>query len=66
MSDTTRADLIAARRDELLTVKEFSTLVRMHERSVWRRIRDGRQRGAYRFCGQWRIDLIEAREPAPV
>jgi hypothetical protein len=57
---TARADALHARREELLTVKEFATLARLHVESVRRRIREHRQPGARRVGGQWRIDVVEA------
>lgn len=52
-----RAAAILARREELLTVKEYAVMTREHPESVRRRIRAGRQRGAVRTGGQWRIDV---------
>lgn len=53
---TIREQLVTARRDELLTVKEFASLMRMHERTIYRRIWSGSQAGVVRCGGQWRID----------
>lgn len=54
---TDRERLLSARREELLTVKEYAAVVRVHERSLRRRIRRGVEPGAVRVGGQWRIDL---------
>lgn len=54
--DHARQDAIAVRASELLTVKEYADMTRQHVESVRRRIRQGRQRGAVRVDGQWRID----------
>lgn len=51
---------IEYRRNELLTVKEYAYVTRVHVRSVRRRIRRGQQPGAVRVGGQWRVDLIVA------
>ena len=55
-----RDEAIKARRDELLTVKEFALLVRQHEKTIRRRIQDGRQPGALQVGGEWRIDVVAA------
>lgn len=62
---TARAALLVARREELLTVKEYAVLMRLHQRSVYRRIWAHRQPGAVRCGGQWRIDLLAAVTSAP-
>lgn len=56
-----RANAIQARRDELLTVKEYAEIIRQHEMSVYRRIRLGRQAGVVRFGREIRIDLVLAQ-----
>lgn len=56
-----RRVFVEARALEMLTVKEFSVLSREHVDTVRRRIRQGRQPGAYFLGGQWRIDLAECR-----
>jgi hypothetical protein len=55
--DTPRSGAIHARREELLTVKEYAALVRQHPESIRRRIRAGKQKGAERVGGEWRIDV---------
>src|SRR5688572_777206 len=55
-----RDSAIEARREEFLTVKEYAFMVKQNPDSVRRRIRAGRQPGAVRVGGQWRIDLLEA------
>ena len=60
-----RTHAIAARRDELLTVKEYAWIVRQHEKTVRRRIQHGRQPGAVNIGGQWRIDIVLALQGAP-
>lgn len=55
-----RVAALEARREELLTVKEYAFMVGQHVRSVRRRIRAGKQRGATRVGGQWRIDASVA------
>lgn len=55
-----REAAILARRDELLTVKEYAFIIEEHPESVRRRIRAGKQPGALRVGGQWRIDLAVA------
>lgn len=59
----TRAAIIDARRDELLTVSEFARLIRCCEKTIYRLIWAGRLPGAYRVSGQWRIDLAVAMTP---
>jgi hypothetical protein len=60
-----RQAAIEARAAELLTVKEYASLVRQHADSVRRRIRQGQQPGAVRAGGQWRIDLAAlSRHPS--
>lgn len=71
-----RSALVAARRDELLTVKEWAAMTRENPQSIWRRIRlddrDGgklipgtnsrkfRQPGVVRIGGHLRIDAAVA------
>lgn len=57
---TERERYIAQRREELLTVKEYADTVKTHPESIRRRIRQGRQPGAVRVGGQWRIDATVA------
>lgn len=52
-----RAGAVKARREELLTVKEYAAIVRQHEWSVYRRIREGRQTGVVRVGRDIRIDI---------
>lgn len=52
-----RKDAIAARRQELLTVKEYAAMMRVSVKTVRRRIKAGRQPGAFLDGGQWRIDV---------
>lgn len=60
-----RDSAIEARRDEFLTVKEYAFMVKQNPESVRRRLRAGRQPGAVRVGGQWRIDVAIA-SPARV
>jgi len=46
--------------EDLLTVQEFATLIRVHVGSIYRRIREGRQPGVHRFGRDIRIDVSEA------
>lgn len=55
-----RTSAIEARREELLTVKEYAFMIEQHPDSVRRRIRAHRQVGAVRVGGQWRIDAAIA------
>ncbi len=55
-----RSSALAARRLELLTVKEFATLLQLHPRSVYRRIWQGRQPGVLHFGREIRIDVVAA------
>jgi hypothetical protein len=48
----------------LLTVKEYADIIRVHPLSVYRRIREHRQPGVYRFGRDIRIDLAAALTPA--
>lgn len=59
-----RRERIVARCAELLTVGEFALLTRCCEKTVYRRIWSGRQAGACKVGGQWRIDLALALRPA--
>jgi excisionase family DNA binding protein len=59
-----RGHLVRQRRDELLTLKEFADLVRVHHRTLRKRIRAGALPGAIRVGGQWRIDIAIALTPA--
>ena len=52
-----RGEAIEARSRELLTVKEYAALLRQHQWSVYRRIRQGRQAGVVRVGRDIRIDL---------
>ena len=61
----TRPDIIRARRDELLTVKEFAALWRVDVRSVYRAIRHGRLAGVARMGREIRIDLSVCLEYQP-
>ena len=56
-----REDAITRRRDELLSVKEFSDVTRIHLQSVYRMLREGRLRGVYRFGSEIRIDITASR-----
>ena len=62
----TRHDIIRARRDELLTVKEFAALWRVDVRSVYRAIRFGRLAGVARIGREIRIDLAVCLEYQPI
>jgi hypothetical protein len=59
-ADRARACAIASRREELLTVKEYASVMRLHVRSVYRRISEGRQPGLVRAGRDLRIDLPAA------
>lgn len=59
----TREHAIEARAEELLTVKEFARLVSLDQQTVYRRIWHGRQLGAVRVGGRWRIDVAIAVVP---
>ena len=63
VDDKVREAAIQVRREELLTVKEYASLVREHEMSVYRRIRVGRQVGVVRIGRTIRIDLARATRP---
>ena len=56
---------LLARREELLTVKEFAQLTRRCEKTIYRRIWAGRQRGALRDDGRWLIDISVALAAVP-
>lgn len=47
----------------LVTVKEFAALTRCDVGTVYRRIWSGRQPGAIRSGGQWRIEVRVALTP---
>ncbi len=55
-----RKTVIEARRDELLTVGEYADLLRCSTKTIYRRIWAGKQPGAVRLGGQWRIDFSVA------
>lgn len=56
-----RQSAIDARREELLTVKEFASITHVHPLTVYRRIREGRQAGVVRYGNRdIRIDIREA------
>lgn len=55
-----RREMFSARADEMATVKEYAAVVRLHENTVRRLIREGKLRGAVRVGGQWRVDLSVA------
>lgn len=65
LNDDVRDAAIRVRGEELLTVKEYSVMTRLHPESIRRRIRAGRQLGAVRVGGQWRIDATLAITRAP-
>jgi hypothetical protein len=44
------------RGPQLLTVKEYAEIVRLHPLSVYRRIREGRQAGVHRLSGTIRLN----------
>lgn len=54
---TERDKIIAARAAELLTIKEFAALSRLHPEYVREQCRQGRIIGAFKLCGSWRIDV---------
>ena len=61
-----REQAIAKRAEELLTVKEFATVMRMDPLTVYRLIWAGKLRGVYQAGAQIRIDItasqgVEAR-----
>ena len=49
-------------REPLMTVQEYADLVRMHPLSIYRRIREGNQRGVVRIGRHIRIDASKALE----
>lgn len=53
----TRAAAIDTRRDELLTVQEYATVARLNVKYIYDRIAHGKQPGAVKVGGHWRIDL---------
>lgn len=61
----TRRQALELRREELLTLKEFSFVARISVRSLRRNLRHGRQPGAIRIGGQWRIDLAACHHLSP-
>lgn len=58
--EETRRELLSARREELLTVKEFAYVFRRHPEYVRELCRRGRQPGARRIGGRWYVDLVIA------
>jgi len=48
------------RREQLLTVQEFASLVRVHPLSIYRLIRDDKQRGVVRVGRHIRINVAVA------
>jgi hypothetical protein len=63
-AENARTDALDARRQELLTVKEYAALIRQHEWSIYRRIREQRQAGVVRCGRRVRIDIALAERPA--
>jgi hypothetical protein len=59
-TENARLDALMARRSELLTVGEYARMTRCCEKTISRRIWCGRQRGAVKDGGQWRIDVTIA------
>lgn len=59
-ASTPRGSALDARREELLTVKEYAYLMRLHIKSVYRRIDGGRQPGVVRIGREIRIDISSA------
>lgn len=59
----TRTAAIHARREELLTVKEFAEVARQTVDSVYKRVARGQQPGAIRIGGEIRIDMAAACVP---
>jgi excisionase family DNA binding protein len=60
-----RENALAARREELLTVKELADLWRVHEQTIYGLIRRRRLDGVLRLGGEIRIDItIASRSPA--
>ena len=55
-TDDIRRQVIAQRRAELLTVAEYATVIRQHEKTIRRRIQRGIERGAVQVGGAWRVD----------
>ena len=54
-----RAATLKAQQDRLLTVKEYAYVTREHPLSVYRRIREGRQRGVYHIGRTIRLNPPE-------
>jgi len=47
-------------RHQLLTVQEFADLARVHPKSIYRRIKEGRQPGVVEVGREYRIDVVIA------
>lgn len=54
-TDTPRAQVIRTLAADLLTVKEFAALTRLHPEYIRQLCRLGKLKGATRIGGQWRI-----------
>ncbi len=52
---------LQAQRDRLLTVKEYAFVTREHPKTVYKRIRDGRQDGVIRVGGGLRLNAPKPR-----
>ena len=54
-----QAPRTAEQKEQRLTVAEYAYVVREHPRSVYRRIKQGRQGGVHRDGGRIRLDPPE-------
>lgn len=55
--------LTEPKREQLLTVQEFAALIRVHPRSVYRRIAEQRQPGLIQVGREYRINVTVALAP---
>lgn len=61
MTDVPRLMLTHPDRHQLLTVQEFAALARLHPKTIYRRIKEGRQPGFVDIGGrEYRIDAVKA------
>ena len=55
--------LTVPKQEQLFTVQEFAALTRVHPRSIYRRIREGRQPGVVEVGREYRINITIALKP---